>query len=111
MEELKIWQKTYDMIKYGNQCILQFPKSERFALGNEIKQSMYKMLRLISVANRSRNKRPLLTELDVELDVLRAFVRLASDPDTRYLTIKKYEHWSKQLSEIGRMIGGWMKTA
>lgn len=99
------------MIKYGNHCILQFPKSERFALGNEIKQSMYKMLRLISVANRSRNKRPHLVELDVELDVLRAFVRLAADPDTRYLTIKKYEHWSKQLSEIGRMIGGWMKTA
>jgi len=32
------------MIKYGNQCIIQFPKAERYALGSEIKQSMYKIL-------------------------------------------------------------------
>ena len=42
MEELKILQKTYDMIKYGNQCLLQFPRAERYALAAEIKQSMYK---------------------------------------------------------------------
>jgi len=44
LDNLKIWQKTYDMIKYGNQCIIQFPKAERYALGSEIKQSMYKIL-------------------------------------------------------------------
>lgn len=109
MEELKILQKTYDMIKYGNQCLLQFPRAERYALAAEIKQSMYKILRLIIQANKQRNKRLLQIEIDVELDVLRTFVRLAADKDTAYLPLRKYENWSKMLSEVGRMLGGWMK--
>jgi len=71
MEELKILQKTYDMIKYGNQCLLQFPRAERYALAAEIKQSMYKILRLIIQANKQRNKKQLQMEIDTELDVLR----------------------------------------
>jgi len=110
MEELKILQKTYDMIKYGNQCLLQFPRAERYALAAEIKQSMYKILRLIIQANKLRNKRPAQTEMDVELDVLRTFIRLAADKQTAYLPLRKYEIWSKQLNEIGKMLGGWMKV-
>jgi len=110
VEELKILQKTYDMIKYGNQCLLQFPRAERYALASEIKQSMYKMLRLILRANKERNKRPLQTEIDVELDVLRTFIRLAADAENAYLPLRKYEIWSKQLSELGRMLGGWIKA-
>jgi len=110
LDNLKIWQKTYDMIKYGNQCIIQFPKAERYALGSEIKQSMYKILRLIVVANKSRNKKPILYEIDVELDVIRTFIRLAADKDMKYLPLRKYENWGKMLNEIGKMLGGWMKT-
>jgi len=110
MEELKILQKTYDMIKYGNQCLLQFPRAERYALAAEIKQSMYKILRTIIQANKQRNKRPLQIEIDVELDVLRTFIRLAADKQTAYLPLRKYEIWSKQLNEIGKMLGGWIKA-
>ena len=91
MEELKILQKTYDMIKYGNQCLLQFPRAERYALAAEIKQSMYKILRLIIQANKQRNKRQLQIEIDTELDVLRTFIRLAADKQTAYLPLRKYE--------------------
>lgn len=110
MEELKILQKTYDMIKYGNQCLLQFPRAERYALAAEIKQSMYKILRLIIQANKQHNKRQLQIEIDTELDVLRTFIRLAADKQIAYLPLRKYEIWSKQLNEIGKMLGGWMKA-
>jgi hypothetical protein len=110
VEKLKILQKTYDMIKYGNQCLLQFPRAERYALAAEIKQSMYKILRLIIQANKQRSKRKLQIEIDIELDVLRTFIRLAADKQIKYLSLRKYEIWSKQLNEIGRMLGGWMKA-
>ena len=112
MEELKILQKTYDMIKYGNKCLIQFPRSERYALAAEIKQSMYGILRLIIEANKGRgSKKPIQEKIDVELDILRTFVRLAADKEVAYLPIRKYEIWSKQLNEIGRMLGGWMKIS
>jgi len=110
MEELKILQKTYDMIKYGNQSLLQFPRAERYALAAEIKQSMYRILRLIIQANKQRSKRALQIEIDTELEVLRTFIRLAADKQTAYLPLRKYEIWSKQLNEIGKMLGGWMKA-
>lgn len=110
MEELKILQKTYDMIKYGNLALLQFPKMERYALAGDIKRCMYKILELIIRANKTRNKKPVLYEIDVELDILRTFIRFAADKDTKYLPIRKYEYWSKLLSEIGRMLGGWIKN-
>ena len=90
------------------------PKSRaicpRDALAAEIKQSMYKILRLIIQANKQRNKKQIQMEIDTELDVLRTFIRLAADKDTKYLSLRKYEIWSKQLNEIGKMLGGWIKA-
>lgn len=110
MEDLKIAQKIYDMILYGNKALIQFPKSERYVLAADIKTSMYAMLRLCIVANKHYYKKTTLQDLDVELEVLRNLLRLASDPETRYLPLKKYEVWSKKLDEIGKMLGGWIKA-
>ena len=48
-EELKILQKTYDMIQYGYTCLRQFPKSEKYALASEMKAVMARLLRLIGL--------------------------------------------------------------
>lgn len=60
MEELKILQKTYDMIQYGYICLRQFPKSEKYTLAAEIKQSMYRLLKLIITANKRYYKKTTL---------------------------------------------------
>ena len=46
--------------------------------------------------------------MDVQLDILRTFIRLAME--LGYLPFKKYVVWSAKVDEIGRMIGGWRKT-
>ena len=98
------------MIAYGNNCLLQFPRSERYALATEIKNSMYTLLRLVVAANKKYYKKTTLQEMDVELETIKTFIRIAADPKFKYLGLKQYENWSKMLSEIGRMLGGWMKT-
>ena len=110
MEQLKIYQKIYDMIVYGNNCLLQFPRSERYALATEIKKAMYTLLRLAIAANKKYYKKTTLQEMDVELETLKTFIRVAADPKFKYLGLKQYENWSKMLSEIGRMLGGWVKA-
>ncbi len=108
MEELKILQKTYDMMQYGYVCLRQFPKSEKFALAGEIKLAMARMLRLIIQANKRYFKKSTLQDIDVELATVKTYVRLARD--LGFLPFNKYEHWSKMLDEIGRMLGGWIKS-
>lgn len=111
-QNLKILQKTHDMILYGNSCLKQFPKYEKQALTSEIRVSMYTLLRLIIRANKKYYKKTTLEEMDIELDALRFLIRLSADPhpQMRYLSLRKYEHWSKMLNEIGKMLGGWMKS-
>lgn len=98
------------MILYGNQALMHFPRSERYALAADIKKSMYALLRLCVAANKRYFKKTTLQEIDVELETLRTLLRLSADPQTRYLPLRKYEHWSKLLGEIGCLLGGWIKS-
>lgn len=109
--DFKILQKTYDMILYGNICLKQFPKHEKHVMAADIRSSMYRLLDLIIRANKKYYKKTTLQDLDVELEILRTYIRLAADQQLRYLPLKKYEIWSRMLNEIGRMIGGWIKSS
>lgn len=107
---MAIQQKVEDMIFYGNQALLNFPKAERYAMAADIKRSMYALYRLIIAANKKYYKKTTLQDADIELAVLRGFIRLAANRELRYLPMHKYEIWAKMLDEIGRMLGGWMKA-
>lgn len=114
MEEFKIKEKIYEMILYGSPALLQFPKTEKFLLANDIRRSMYTILRLVIMVENKTYKKTTLQELDTELDILRNLIRLAADkrlyPTQKpCLPFKKYENWAKLLNEIGRMIGGYIK--
>lgn len=107
-EDLKILQKTYDMVQYGYTALRQFPKSERHTLVAEIKQAMYRLLHQIVVVNHRYHKKTTMQDLDAELDLLRLYIRLSKD--LGFLPFRQYENWAKMLDEIGRMVGGWMKS-
>ena len=106
--DLLIRQRCEAMIEYGHTAIKQFPKMERHVLGAEIRHTMWSILRLIVICNRRYHKKTTLQDLDAELDLLRVQVRLAAN--LGYLDFRRYEHWAKLNDEIGRMVGGWVKS-
>jgi hypothetical protein len=107
-EDLKIKQKIEDMMAYAYPALAQFPKAEKHALAAEIKASIRRLLQLTIICNKKYFKKTTLQDLDVELDILRSYVRLAFN--LHFLPPKKYEYWSRLNDEIGRMIGGWIKS-
>ncbi len=109
MEELKILQKVFDMMGYGYQALQQFPKSEKFALVVDIKRCMHLILERVIEANKKYYKKTTLQELDVEVTKLKAYIRLSYN--LGFLPLKKYELWSEMIVEIGKMVGGWIKSA
>ena len=106
--ELKIMQKTYDLALYLYPALRQFPKSEKHTMAAEIKKTLFRIMRLITRANKARRKRELLAELDAELELLRQQNRLAME--LGFLHFRKYEITSRYLAEIGKMLGGWIKS-
>ncbi len=96
------------MMLYGYQALAQFPKSEKFALAVDIKRCLDQILEREIEAQKKYFKKTTLQDLDVELAKLKAYLRLAHD--LRFLPLKKYELWSAKVVEIGKMIGGWIKS-
>lgn len=107
-EELKILQKIFDMMEYGYAALAQYPKSEKFALVTDIKRSMDTMLERAIEAQKKYYKKTTLQELDVEVMKLKAYLRLSQK--LGFLPMKKYEIWSEKVVEIGKMLGGWLKS-
>ena len=107
-EDLHVQQKIYDMILYAYHELEQMPKSQKFSLAQDMKHCMDKIMRLTISANKKYTKRTTLQELDVEIAALKIYLRIAYD--LRYIPPKKYEVWSGMMVEIGKMVGGWIKS-
>ena len=107
-EEMKILQKVFDMMEYGYLALAQFPKSEKFALATDIKHCMNVMLERCIEAQKKYYKKSTLQEFDVENTKLKAYLRLSFN--LVFLPPKKYEIWSAKVVEIGKMLGGWLKS-
>jgi len=101
-----------DLLEYSYNMIRKFPKSEKFALAANIKESMFGTLKYILRANKvygNQSKRlDMLNTIDAEIHLQKAFVRLSHS--NRYISNKNYVEWSRRLEEIGRILGGWIKS-
>ena len=53
---LEIYQRYLNLIYYSNDIVRKYPKSENFALVNEIKTSLYTGLRNLMYAIKTYNK-------------------------------------------------------
>jgi hypothetical protein len=108
MSLLVVRQKVEDMIGYGLVVLRQLPKTERYVLGADLRAAMYRLLRLVVACNQRVYKRTVLTEIDIELSVLQSLVRIARD--LQLVPFRQYENWSRMLVEIGRLVGGWIRS-
>ena len=106
--DLEIRRKVDDMISYAYVAVRQFPKAERHVLSAEIRKTCWQLLRLVIVCNKRYHKKTTMQDLDAELEVLRHQVRKAME--LGFLPMKKYTHWAMLNDEIGRMVGGWIKS-
>jgi hypothetical protein len=108
--QLVILQKTYDLMLYAFPLLARFPKNQRFTLAQQIQNGMLDMAAHIVRANMSRGRGRWLAlrEVNACLEVLRLNVRLSME--LGFLKRKQWEQLSFRLNEIGRLLGGWMKS-
>lgn len=107
-QNLAIFEKTYELILWLYPTVNKFPKSQRFVLGQQIENTILEILKGIIEANQERNKLAYLKKISVELDKLRILVRLSKD--LRFISIRQYSFAAEKINEIGKMLGGWIKS-
>lgn len=120
--EAQLNRKYMEFIKLLNIYLNHFPRHEKYALANRIRNTAYELYDLISEAQKRYFKKTTLTDLDVTHEKLRMQLCLAHElgyfafksgkaieepnDDTgghRFMTI------SAMVDELGRMIGGWIQ--
>ena len=106
--ELIVVAKTYDLVLWSCQHTSRFPRNHRFVLGERIERNLYALLEGLIQARYTRERRPLLLQANLTLEVLRFQVRLAKDLEC--LRVNSYAFASQAIQEIGAMVGGWLKV-
>ncbi len=103
-----IFIKIYDLLLWLLNHTERFPKNERFRMAKRLEDTAFEFQHLLVQAARKQNKRQILQQADLELEKLRLYVRLSRDCGTT--KPRQYEHAARLLTEIGKLLGGWLKT-
>jgi len=106
--ELKIIQDFYDFMLWMLQHIEKYPRHHRYSLGYAMESRMQRVLELLLKAKYRKEKKTILDDANIELEILRFQLRLSKD--LKILSVKSYGFGSKSLLDIGAQAGGWMKS-
>ena len=101
-------EAMYRFLLWMVPAIESFPRSQKFMLGDRIQSIALAVLESLIEATYSRTRDRYLSEANLGLEKLRVLFRLAKD--LRHLDLRRYEHAARSLDEVGRMVGGWIKT-
>lgn len=108
--DIPIFKKTYDFLKEFYIFELDFPKKDRYTLGQRCEEYILQILEGIMIAAQTtrNHKLPILESVSKKLDILKVFIRMASDLNV--LSDKRYIVCQNHIQEIGKMLGGWIKS-
>lgn len=83
------------------------PKSQRFTFGQKLDAMSMEVLLLITKCIYSREKIPLLEEINLMLEQLRVLWRMVQK--RLWISLSQLDFAQSKLDEAGRMVGGWLR--
>ena len=111
VEGLMVYKQYMELIYYMENIVLKYPKCEKLSLVSNIKNNTYLGMKKIIMANKEFNKGKrinILNDLDTDMKVLKVLIRLSYKK--KYINGNNYRAWSKKISNIGNLLGGWIKS-
>ncbi len=107
---IPIFNKSYELYKLFHGFRNNIPKQDRFTIWQRCENIVLDVVEhsfRASFAPKSE-KLPILEQISLKLNYLRIFMRLIKD--VRAIDIKKYAQLEASINEIGKMLGGWIKS-
>jgi hypothetical protein len=110
-QDTPIFTKTYELYKNFYVNLSSFPKKDRYTLGQKCETVLLDLLETIIIASNlsKQEKLPVLRKASVDIDLLRVFFKLGKD--LKIIENKKFIALDNDINEIGKMVGGWIKSS
>lgn len=108
--DIPIFKKSYELYKIIYSYRLTIPKQDRHTLWLRCENISLDIVENILLATQTskQEKIVVLNQVSLNLNFLRFFLRLSKD--IKILDIKKYIVAEQIIDEMGRMLGGWIKS-
>ncbi len=108
--DIPIFHKIYELYKLMHTYHRRVPKSERYTLWQNCEATALSLFKTLVETGPTIGEERLraLWRLNNQLELLKILVRLAED--TRCIDSEQYLALQTLLKEIGRMVGGWIKS-
>ena len=108
--DIPIFHRIYDLYKILHSYQQKIPKSQRYTLWQKCENTTLALLEaLIETGHRKGEARlDCLHAISNKLDLLKVLIRLSKD--TRTIDNQQYLAIQTLIQEIGKMIGGWIKS-
>ena len=108
-KELELIPKIERYIQYIIELILKLPRTEKFSIGTEYKNSIYEILRNTMYLNKIQMVKRLeyANRIDAELATQRIYLRIMYK--NKWISEKKFNIAMGQIYEIGKILGGLIK--
>jgi hypothetical protein len=108
--DIPILKKSYELYKTFHGYRKVVPKHDRFTIYERAEQLILDIIEGIFLAGYSKSamKANTLDHVSAKLNLLRLLIRLMKD--TRTIDSKKYVTLQETIDEIGRMLGGWIRS-
>jgi len=108
-QETPIFVRTFDMLTWLLPITNNFPRAHRHTVTKRLLDAAFDLREHLEAANHrfGAERMAFLKLADEDLDNLRLYIRLAAR--WHWLKAGQYQHVAKMVSEIGRLLGGWIK--
>jgi len=109
--DIPILKRSYDLYRTFHDYRKAVSKQDRFTIYNRSENLIIDVVELFLEAGytKSCNKTAVLEKASVKLNVLRFLIRLMKE--SHVLDTKKYAALQTIIDEIGRMLGGWIRSS
>jgi len=107
-KDYPIFEKWFIILNWLLDITEKIPKTVRFSIAIKIQNLATDILDSIIEAIYTKDKLPIFTKINLYLEKIRIYARLSFV--RKYLNEKQYNYISKELNEVGKMIGGWSRN-
>jgi len=108
-DTLPVIDRSYELTRWFLHHLAKFARSHRYGLGKRIEERLFGILEGLVSARYSGDavRVECLQRVNLDLEILRMEARLAHE--LRLLATGSHEYAVREMAEIGRMVGGWLK--
>jgi len=109
-KEMVIFTRTFDFLSWLLPATNNFPRAHRHTFTRRLLDAAFDLRERLEMSNLRRGKprRAQLRLADEALAKVRVYLRLAVR--WQWLNGGQYHHAAEMVAEIGRLLGGWIKS-